>query len=122
MAVSWHCVVAELRHWSGGVDVRSIYRVLGGEPAYAAQVAQAIAAGTLNQRIDGQASTDSLLGAMARMQEQLRGMVSPDPAQCQPAESLGAWHQPADGGHDRYGQSGLGRRHLDHGGNSATVE
>ena len=37
---------------------------------------QAIAAGTLNQRIDGQASTDSLLGAMARMQEQLRGMVS----------------------------------------------
>ncbi len=55
---------------------RSIYRVLGGEPAYAAQVAQAIAAGTLNQRIDGQASTDSLLGAMARMQEQLRGMVS----------------------------------------------
>ncbi|HNX72147.1 methyl-accepting chemotaxis protein, partial [Rivihabitans pingtungensis] len=55
---------------------RSIYRVLGGEPAYAAQVAQAIAAGTLNQRIDGQANTDSLLGAMARMQEQLRGMVS----------------------------------------------
>ena len=55
---------------------RSIYRVLGGEPTYAAQVAQAIAAGTLNQRIDGQANTNSLLGAMARMQDNLRGMVS----------------------------------------------
>ena len=53
----------------------AIYRALGGEPSHATQVAQAIASGQLNQRIDDHVNDASLLGAMARMQEHLRGMV-----------------------------------------------
>ena len=53
----------------------AIYRALGGEPSHATRVAQAIASGQLNQRIDDRVNDASLLGAMARMQEHLRGMV-----------------------------------------------
>ena len=53
----------------------AIYRALGGEPSHATRVAQAIASGQLNQRIDERVNDASLLGAMARMQEHLRGMV-----------------------------------------------
>ncbi|GGP24629.1 methyl-accepting chemotaxis protein [Silvimonas amylolytica] len=56
---------------------RHIYRQLGGEPDYAAQVARAIAAGDLTRSL-GQFSRsrpDSLLGSMATMQQSLRGMI-----------------------------------------------
>jgi len=53
-----------------------VRRALGGEPAYAREVANAVATGDLSRRIaldDG--NRDSLLGALARMQEQLRQLV-----------------------------------------------
>ncbi|KAF0814757.1 Methyl-accepting chemotaxis protein McpP [Andreprevotia sp. IGB-42] len=54
---------------------RSIYRQLGGEPAYAAEVATAIASGDLGRQIAGNAASGSLLGAMASMQANLRQMI-----------------------------------------------
>ncbi|AOY00051.1 methyl-accepting chemotaxis protein [Jeongeupia sp. USM3] len=54
---------------------RRIYGRLGGEPDYAAEVAQAIAGGDLSRRIDGKVSRDSLLGAVAAMQASLRQMI-----------------------------------------------
>ena len=44
---------------------RSIYRSLGGEPDYAAQVAQSIAAGDLSQALEGRFSGNSLLASIA---------------------------------------------------------
>jgi len=59
----------------GTLLTRSIQRQLGGDPQYAAEVVNRIAAGDLGQSVvvDGPAS--SLLASMQRMQEGLRGMV-----------------------------------------------
>ena len=54
---------------------RSIYKRLGGEPEYAAEVAQAIAEGDLSRQLDGRFSGDSLLASVARMQTSLRQMI-----------------------------------------------
>ncbi len=54
---------------------REIYHTLGGEPAYAAEVASRIAGGNLSLPIHTQRD-DSLLGAMARMQDSLSAMVT----------------------------------------------
>jgi len=54
---------------------RGILRQLGGEPDYAASIARAIASGDLSQQIRTNASEDSLLGAMVRMQAGLRQLV-----------------------------------------------
>ncbi|BCL75929.1 methyl-accepting chemotaxis protein [Jeongeupia sp. HS-3] len=54
---------------------RRIYSRLGGEPDYATEVAQAIAAGDLSRHIDGKVAPDSLLGAVATMQGSLRQMI-----------------------------------------------
>ena len=54
---------------------RTIYRRLGGEPDYAAEVAQAIAAGDLSRQVTGRVERDSLLGAVASMQQSLREMI-----------------------------------------------
>ncbi|MDR3411701.1 MAG: methyl-accepting chemotaxis protein [Formivibrio sp.] len=57
------------------IMARGIYRRLGGEPDYAAEVALAIAGGDLSQNLEGRFSSDSLLGAVARMQTSLRQMI-----------------------------------------------
>ncbi|HEY9102862.1 methyl-accepting chemotaxis protein [Chitinimonas sp.] len=54
---------------------RTIYRRLGGEPDYAAEVAQAIAGGDLSRKVAGQFERDSLLGSVASMQQSLRDMI-----------------------------------------------
>lgn len=54
---------------------RRIYSRLGGEPDYAAEVAQAIAEGNLSQQLEGRFSGDSLLASIARMQMSLREMI-----------------------------------------------
>ncbi len=54
---------------------RHIYRQLGGEPDYAAEVARAIAAGDLTRSLSRHSHPDSLLGAMATMQQSLRSMI-----------------------------------------------
>ncbi|MBS1160530.1 MAG: methyl-accepting chemotaxis protein [Proteobacteria bacterium] len=54
-----------------------VRRELGGEPAYARQVANAVATGDLSRPIDlANAGQDSLLAALAAMQEHLRQLVS----------------------------------------------
>ena len=55
--------------------MRSILGDLGGEPGYAAQIAQGIAQGDLSQAIETQGRSDSLLGSMRTMRENLHGMV-----------------------------------------------
>jgi methyl-accepting chemotaxis protein len=65
----------------GGLTVVStlayVRRELGGEPAYARQVARAVATGDLTQPISvGLQDESSLLAALASMQEQLRHLVS----------------------------------------------
>ena len=55
--------------------MRSILGQLGGEPAYAAEIAQGIANGDLSRAIDTQGRTDSLLGSMRVMQNGLHAMV-----------------------------------------------
>jgi methyl-accepting chemotaxis protein/methyl-accepting chemotaxis protein-3 (ribose and galactose sensor receptor) len=57
------------------VLARQIYRRLGGEPDYAAHAATAIADGDLSHPINTTGPNDSLLGAMAGMQQRLRDMV-----------------------------------------------
>jgi methyl-accepting chemotaxis protein len=59
----------------GSWMMRAILRQLGGEPQYAAEVVNRIAGGSLgsNIRVDG--PSDSLLGAMQRMQTSLRDIV-----------------------------------------------
>jgi methyl-accepting chemotaxis protein len=59
----------------GLVAVRVIQRQLGGEPDYAAQVANRIAAGDLSGAIVATGPDTSLLGSMQRMQEGLRIIV-----------------------------------------------
>ncbi|MBS1228325.1 MAG: hypothetical protein H6R17_1602 [Proteobacteria bacterium] len=55
--------------------MRSILGQLGGEPAYAAEIAQGIANGNLSRRIDTKGRADSLLGSMRIMQDGLHAMV-----------------------------------------------
>jgi len=55
---------------------RGIYRSIGGEPAYAAEVAQSIAGGNLSQTIVvSKGDTVSLLAGMSVMQDNLRKMI-----------------------------------------------
>ena len=54
---------------------RSIYHSLGGEPDYAAKVAQSIAAGDLSQQLEGRFGDRSLLASIAQMQHSLRAMI-----------------------------------------------
>lgn len=54
---------------------RSIYKSLGGEPQYAAEVALAIASGDLSRRLDVSTNERSLLSAVAQMQLSLRQMI-----------------------------------------------
>ena len=54
---------------------RSIYRVLGGEPAYAAKVANGIADGDLRLALESNPLPGSLMAAVAQMQSSLRGMI-----------------------------------------------
>ena len=55
--------------------MRSILGQLGGEPAYAAEIAQGIASGDLSRQIDTNGRADSLLGSMRVMQDGLHAMV-----------------------------------------------
>ncbi len=56
--------------------LRRISRQLGGEPQYAAEIANGIASGNLSHRIEVLGGAEeSLLGSMRRMQDGLRGMV-----------------------------------------------
>ncbi|NML44014.1 methyl-accepting chemotaxis protein [Ramlibacter sp. G-1-2-2] len=60
----------------GLLFARSLRRDLGGEPAYAREVAARIAAGDLASRIEvGRGDSRSLLAAMQRMQDDLRSLV-----------------------------------------------
>jgi methyl-accepting chemotaxis protein len=56
---------------------RNVMRQLGGEPAYAAEIAGAIAAGdlTANIHVDDEENTDSLMYAMRGMQHSLAALV-----------------------------------------------
>ncbi|TWI64400.1 methyl-accepting chemotaxis protein [Pseudoduganella lurida] len=61
----------------GMTIVRSLARQLGGEPAYAASVARAIARGELHRQVDtGTAHGNSLLAAMRTMRDSLSGIVT----------------------------------------------
>jgi methyl-accepting chemotaxis protein len=60
---------------AAAVLARQIYKRLGGEPDYAADMAIAIANGDLSQAIDSSVAQGSLLGAIASMQQNLRQMV-----------------------------------------------
>ncbi|GAB3252248.1 diguanylate cyclase domain-containing protein [Chitinimonas naiadis] len=53
---------------------RSIYRRLGGEPDYATEITRAIAAGDLSQQVQGVMDSDSLLGAVANLQQIIKGI------------------------------------------------
>jgi methyl-accepting chemotaxis protein len=55
--------------------MRRVYQQIGGEPEYAVEVARAIATGDLTHALDAHCSKDSLLGAMAGMQNSLRQMI-----------------------------------------------
>jgi methyl-accepting chemotaxis protein/methyl-accepting chemotaxis protein-3 (ribose and galactose sensor receptor) len=55
--------------------MRSILGQLGGEPQYAAEIAQGIANGDLSRRIESDGRTESLLGSMRTMRDGLHGMV-----------------------------------------------
>ena len=59
----------------GTVLARSIQRQLGGDPQYAAEVVNRIAAGDLGQAVVVDGPATSLLASMQRMQDGLRGMV-----------------------------------------------
>ncbi len=57
--------------------VRDLFRQLGGEPAYAAEVARRIAAGRLDEPVSvGREDRDSLLAAMRDMQAGLTGTIA----------------------------------------------
>jgi methyl-accepting chemotaxis protein/methyl-accepting chemotaxis protein-3 (ribose and galactose sensor receptor) len=55
---------------------RGIYRAIGGEPAYAAEVANAITGGDLTREVEHHGAADSLLAAMAHMQQNLKQMIA----------------------------------------------
>ncbi|MDB5804283.1 MAG: chemotaxis protein [Betaproteobacteria bacterium] len=54
---------------------RSVIGELGGEPAYAARMAQALASGDLTQTIETRGRDDSLTGSLRQMQRSLKNMV-----------------------------------------------
>jgi methyl-accepting chemotaxis protein/methyl-accepting chemotaxis protein-3 (ribose and galactose sensor receptor) len=54
---------------------KSILGQLGGDPAYATGIVTRIAGGDFREEIQVKGSKDSLLGAMARMQQDLRSMI-----------------------------------------------
>ncbi|MDR3411887.1 MAG: methyl-accepting chemotaxis protein [Formivibrio sp.] len=54
---------------------RTILRQMGGEPQYAAGIAQAIASGDLSRSITYPGEKESLLGAMSSMQDGLKSLV-----------------------------------------------
>ena len=54
---------------------RGIYRSIGGEPSYAAEVAHAIAGGDLSLNVAHKDNKGSLLSAVAEMQESLKQMI-----------------------------------------------
>ena len=54
---------------------RSIYRSLGGEPDFAAEVALAIAEGDLSRRVETKPGERSLMSAVAQMQNSLRQII-----------------------------------------------
>jgi methyl-accepting chemotaxis protein len=60
---------------AAAILARQIYKRLGGEPDYAADMAIAIANGDLSQNIDSSVAPGSLLAAIASMQQNLRQMV-----------------------------------------------
>jgi len=61
----------------GTIVLRGLLRELGGEPAYAASVARAIARGELQHHVHyGRAHQDSLLRAMGTMRDGLSGIVT----------------------------------------------
>lgn len=53
----------------------NILRNIGGEPRYVSSVTNSIAAGNLNETIQGTFSEDSLLGSVSKMQKSLKSMV-----------------------------------------------
>ena len=55
--------------------LRNILNNIGGEPRYVTSVTNSIAAGNLNETIQGDFAEDSLLGSVARMQKSLKSMV-----------------------------------------------
>jgi methyl-accepting chemotaxis protein/methyl-accepting chemotaxis protein-3 (ribose and galactose sensor receptor) len=55
---------------------RGIYNSLGGEPSYAAEVAQAIAGGDLSHQVDVGNRSGSVLAAVAQMQSNLKSMIA----------------------------------------------
>ncbi len=62
---------------SGALLIRSVYRQLGGEPDYAAEIVRAIADGDLTMTVNTRANDQhSLLFAMQRMQQNLARTVS----------------------------------------------
>jgi methyl-accepting chemotaxis protein len=56
-------------------SARSIYGQIGGEPAYAVDVVRAISAGDLSHDVVTAGGEKSLLGAMAKMQQDLRILI-----------------------------------------------
>ena len=57
------------------VMARSIYRALGGEPEYAAQMAKTIASGDLSQQITTRGEADSLMASIHTMQTSLHQII-----------------------------------------------
>ena len=96
-------VVLTLLAVLGWRTMRSLNRQLGGEPDYAARIANGIAAGDLRQDIVLEGPTDSLLGSMQTMQASLRSVV----AQVQQgAEAIQqASQEVAQGNHDLSGRT-----------------
>jgi methyl-accepting chemotaxis protein len=80
-ALTYSLVLGAIAMLAGGAIsfwlTRDIMRRLGGEPAYAAEIASAIAAGDLTARIevDDEANQASLIYAMRRMQQSLAALV-----------------------------------------------
>ena len=73
IAVAIAAVVATI----GCIVLRSVKRILGGEPAYAMQVATEIAMGNLNVQIDAaHAPPGSLLATLGEMRSRLAAMIS----------------------------------------------
>lgn len=54
---------------------RGIYRSIGGEPAYAAELAKSIANGDLSQHLQSSRQGGSMLDAVAQMQQSLKQMI-----------------------------------------------
>ena len=57
------------------VMARKIYRALGGEPEYAAEMAKAIAGGDLSQDVKSSGAAGSLMASIQIMQTSLRGLI-----------------------------------------------